>query len=162
MIKSGKLEYQSCLLISEREKDNQILIHGGTLFDYFFILDKNTTANQRKNAIISEYLRGLLELIDSNQESLNTQVKGTTYILNERTATKIGFEVEKTDSIQKIILLLNYPNLVASKSFVNKKISLPNLKQIKTYKSDIDTLNKNREKIEKINDQIRNIITNRI
>ncbi|NMM47674.1 hypothetical protein [Marinigracilibium pacificum] len=155
MIKSGKLKYQSLLLVSEEEKNNQIIIHGGTLFDYYFVF-KSDVPEQRKNFILSEYLTGLLKLIDSNKQNIDTEVIGTTYILNERTANKIGFSAQKTDFAQQIILILNYPNLLISKSLADKKLSLPNIRHTKTYKTDIKTLIDNKEKIERINSAIKN------
>jgi hypothetical protein len=36
-----------------------MVIHGGTLFDYF-TLDKNSSSRQRKIFILQQYLEGLL------------------------------------------------------------------------------------------------------
>ena len=150
MIKSGKMMYLSSFLIAEKEKNNEIIIHGGTLFDYYFSLDKDQTPKERKLYILTGYLRGLVALIESNQAKPGTRIKGTTYILNERTARKIGFTTEKTDMVQKIILVLNYPNLIFSKSFLEKKLSLPKLNTTKTYTSDIKSLSNNIGKIKKL------------
>ncbi|MDR5589089.1 hypothetical protein [Christiangramia sp. SM2212] len=158
LINSGKMKYQSSLMISEKEKNKQIVIHGGTLFDYYFVLDKEHSPKQRKNFILLEYLNGLLNLIDSRQDDLELKIKGTTYILNERTAEKIGFEIQETDTVQQIILIMNYPNLLVTKSFAMKKISFPRLNKTSTYLADIADLKKNRNKIE----QIRNILKNKI
>ncbi|WZL87712.1 hypothetical protein VS868_08820 [Salinimicrobium sp. 3283s] len=120
MIKNGKLQYESSLLISEKEKDSQITIHGGTLFDYYFVLNKDDIGKNRRNVILSEYLNGILKLVASNNEKPNLEITGTTYILNPRTVNKIGFEVQKTNPAQLIILILNYPNLVFTRSFASK------------------------------------------
>ncbi len=156
MVKTGKLKYQSAFLLSEKVKDDELVIHGGTLFDYYFTFDKSNTSKARKAIILSGYLNGLLRLIQQNRNKPDLKIKGTTYILNKRTAEKIGFKEDKTDVVQKFILILNYPNLVATKSIANRKLSFPRLKSIKTYKTDIATLNENKEKI----DTIRNRITN--
>ena len=150
MIKNGKLQYESSLLISEKEKDNQITIHGGTFFDYYFVLNKNDNRKNRRNFILLEYLNGILKLIESNHKKPNLEIIGTTYILNQRTANKIGFEVQKTNATQLIILILNYPNLVFTKSYANKKISFPNLRNIKTYKANIRELHENKRRMIKI------------
>ena len=160
MIKSGKLRYESSLLISEKEKENQITIHGGTLFDYYFVLNNDDNGKNRRNYILLEYLNGILNLIESNKEKLNLEITGTTYILNQRTAKKIGFEVQKTNTTQLIILLLNYPNLVFTKSFANKKLSLPNIKNIKTYRSNIRKLEENRQRISKIRNALQVSLAN--
>ncbi|RKS42503.1 hypothetical protein BC962_3261 [Gillisia mitskevichiae] len=160
MIKSEKLRYESSLLISEKKKNNQITIHGGTLFDYYFVLNKDDNGKIRKNFILLEYLNGILKLMESNKEKLNLEIIGTTYILNQRTANKIGFKVQKTNTTQLIILILNYPNLVFTKSFANKNVSFPNLKNIKTYKSSIKELNENKQRITKIRNTLQSTIAN--
>ena len=160
MIKNGRLQYESSLLISEKEKDNQITIHGGTLFDYYFVLNKEDNGKNRRNFILSEYLNGILQLIESKSDKPNLELTGTTYILNQRTANKIGFEVQKTNTTQLIILILNYPNLVFTKSFANKQLSFPNLKNIKTYKSNIRKLRENKQRISKIRNALQSTIAN--
>lgn len=157
MIKNGKMTYLSLFLIAEKEKNNQIIIHGGTLFDYYFSLDAFQNPKERKQFILAEYLSGILELIESNKENHGIKVKGTTYILNKRTAKKIGFEVEKPDMIQKIILILNYPNLIATKSYAERKLSFPKLVATNTYTSEIGTLNENKERIEKVRNTLRSL-----
>lgn len=150
MIASGKLSYHSSLLISEEEKDEEIIIHGGTLFDYYFVLDPTATGNQRKNMILREYLNGLLNLIEKYQHRTNLKITGTTYILNPRTAKKIGFEAMKPKEKQLLILILNYPNLTFTRSFAHRRLSFPNLKAIRTYSCTIQELSKNQEKIQQI------------
>ncbi|WP_051554531.1 hypothetical protein [Maribacter antarcticus] len=94
--------YYSSLFITEKEQKGIIKIHGGSLFDYVFVLDKTLSGKQRTNFILQKYLEGLLNLIDVCEKDGNTlvKIKGTTYILNERTANKIGFNSIKTDIIQ--------------------------------------------------------------
>ncbi|MDN3596339.1 hypothetical protein [Zunongwangia endophytica] len=144
------MKYESLFLISEKEKNNQITIHGGTLFDYYFTLNKNSSAKERKNLILSEYLKGLLHILDSHKDNLSLEIIGSTYILNQRTAEKMGFDVRKTNMVQLIILILNYPNLICTKSFASKKLSFPNLKEIRTYKANIQSLNNSAATIRKI------------
>ncbi|WP_219548104.1 hypothetical protein [Gramella sp. MT6] len=159
MIKNGKLRYESSLLISEKEKENQITIHGGTLFDYYFVLNKDANGKNRRNYILFEYLNGILNLMESNKDKPNLEITGTTYVLNQRTAKKIGFEVERTNTTQLIILILNYPNLVFTKSFANKRLSFPNIKNIKTYRSNIEKLEENKQRISKIRNALQISIT---
>jgi hypothetical protein len=63
-----------------------MVIHGGTLFDYYFTLDKNSSSRQ-KNFILQQYLEGLPD--NCGKKGQNLQIKATTYILNERTGKKI-------------------------------------------------------------------------
>lgn len=150
MVKSGRLKYYSHLLLAEKEKNNQMVIHGGTLFDYYFTLSKNDSGSKRRNLVLAEYLRGLSVLAQKNEIKADVQIKGTTYVLNERTAQKIGFVSKRPEGVQMLILLLNYPTLIASKSFVAKQISFPNLTNTRTFTTNIETLRTHQDEIWKM------------
>lgn len=160
LVRNGKLKYYSSLLLAENEKNNSINIHGGTLFDYYFIFDKNSSGPQRKKIIIQQYLEGLLNLTKQFENSSfeNVNIKGTTYILNEKTAKKLGFKSKRPDFIQTIILILNYPNLLVTKSIASKKLSFPNLSNIRTYETSLKNLISNTEKIKIINKRLKSTI----
>lgn len=158
--KSGKLIYYSPLFIIEKPKNGTIKIHGGTLFDYYFVIDKKMNGKQRTNFIIQQYLQGLLCLIEEHKNDKNLKIRGTSYIMNKRTAEKIGFKIVKTDLLQKMILTYNYFNIFISNSISKNKISFPNLKEIKTYEADFQRLNERIDYIEKLNDKLKNTIAN--
>ncbi|MBK6266185.1 hypothetical protein JKA74_14160 [Marivirga sp. S37H4] len=145
--KSGQLIYYAPLLLAEKEKNNLIIIHGGTLFDYYFVINKDLNGRQRTNFIIKNYLEGILKLIEAYEGKANDsiKIKGTSYILNERTAKKIGFRTVRTDPIQKVILIYNYVNLTISYSIAKAKLSFPNLKEIKTFEADLNDLIEHKE-----------------
>jgi hypothetical protein len=156
--KKGKLIYYSSLFVTEKEQKGIIKIHGGSLFDYVFVIDKTLSGKQRTNFILHKYLEGLLNLIDvcKNNNNTSVKIKGTTYILNERTAHKIGLNSIKTDNIQKLILTYNYVNVLISNSIAKRKISFPKLNTIKTFESNIVALIKQREFIEGLNNKLKN------
>ncbi|MFD1094699.1 hypothetical protein [Salegentibacter chungangensis] len=156
LVKSGRLKYYSTLLLAEKTKDS-IIIHGGTLFDYYFVLNRDSPGSKRKAFILQQYLEGLLELIkeDGNPD---LPVEGTTYILNQRTAEKIGFTASKPDFIKSLILLLNYPNLLVSGSFAGNKLLFPKLNNIRTFKASIGELRENKARIESLNKKIKSSI----
>lgn len=160
LVRNGKLKYYSSLLLAENEKNNSINIHGGTLFDYYFIFDKNSSGPQRKKIIIQQYLEGLLNLTKQFENSSfeNVNIKGTTYILNEKTAKKLGFKSKRPDFIQTIILILNYPNLLVTKSIASKKLSFPNLSNIRTYETSLKNLISNTEKIKIMDKRLKSTI----
>jgi hypothetical protein len=156
--KQGKLIYYSTLFVAEKEEKGIIKIHGGSLFDYVFVIDKTLSGKQRINFILQKYLEGILSLIDSCEKDNNTavRIKGTTYILNERTAHKIGLNIIKTDIIQKLILTFNYVNILISNSIAKRKLSFPKLTTIRTFESTVEELIKRREFIEGLNDKLKN------
>jgi len=138
----GKLIYYSNLLITEKPKNNIIKIHGGTLLDYFFVIKNEWTAKKRRNYILQKYIEGILNLITEleSKKDLDITFRATTYIINARTATKIGFHVVDTDIIQKAILMFNYFNLTISNSIVKKKIAFPKLNHIITFEATLKDL----------------------
>lgn len=154
--KSGRLIYLSPLFLTEKEKDGVIKIHGGTLFDYVFVLDKKMSGKLRTLFIVQQYLQGLLNLVEAYESGYETnlKIKGTSYIINERTARKIGFEVIQTDSIQMLILILNYFNLLTSNSIAKGRLSFPNLKNIKTYETNLAELINRKTVISELNNKL--------
>ena len=162
LIKNEKLKYYSTLLLAEQQKNNSIVIHGGTLFDYYFIFNNESSGSERRKLILQQYLEGLLNLIKDheNTSSENLNIKGTTYILNEKTGKKLGFTSNKPDFIQTIILIFNYPNLLVTKSFANKKISFPNLTNTRAYETSLEELTANKGKIDNLNNRLKRTIAN--
>jgi hypothetical protein len=155
--KSGKLIYYSSLFIAEKEKNGVIIIHGGSLFDYSFVIDKKLNGKQRTNFILQQYLEGLLNLIAIQENNHNTyvKIKGTTYFLNKRTADKIGLKIIKTDYIQKLILTYNYINVLICNSIAKNKLSFPRMNKIKTFESGINDLIERKEFILELNNKLK-------
>ena len=142
MRKNGRLIYYSPLFLSEKEKDGLLKIHGGTLLDYVFVLDRKMSGKQRTRFILQQYLKGLLNLLETyeHKEKDNLKLTGTSYIINHRTAHKIGFSKVPTDFVQKVILSFNYFNLLLSNSIAKAKISFPNINRVQTFETDLKTL----------------------
>ena len=157
--KSGKLIYYSSLFLTEKPKDGIIKIHGGTLFDYYFVIDKKMKGNQRTKFILQQYLQGLLCLIEKHRDKSEMKLQGTSYIINKRTAEKIGFKIIQTDFLQKLTLIYNYFNLLTSNSIAKKKISFPNLKNINTFEADISQLIEREEYIKNLNKLLKSNLT---
>ena len=148
-IRSGSLQYQSSLLITQTTK-KKIIVHGGTLFDYYFVLHQFPKSSRKKVVIIG-YLRGLLNLIKAyaNQAIADHPIQGTSYIINQRTAEKIGLEKVNTNGGQYLILILNYLVLMISYSYGAGKLRFPKLGEVNTYSG---TLNKVAERKQFIED----------
>lgn len=160
--KNGKLIYYSTLFIAEKEKNGKIIIHGGSLFDYVFVINKNLNGTQRTKFILQKYLEGILNLMETCEKNNNTSVKikGTSYILNERTANKLGLKIIKTDYIQKLILTYNYVNILISNSIAKRKISFPKISNIRTFESELNELIERKEFIQELNSQLKKSIAN--
>ena len=141
-VKSGGLIYYSPLLIGEKVRNNRLVLHSGSLFDYYFVLDKSQSAKEKRKLIFFAYIDGLLKLIShyENQQPTKITIKLTSYILNPRTANKIGLKRKSTDMIQGLILYFNFINLTWALSLLNNKLTWPNMQKIFTYEGELDTL----------------------
>lgn len=162
--KKGSLIYYSSLFVAEKESKGVVKIHGGSLFDYVFVIDKVLTGSQRTNFILQQYIEGLLNLINDFEKKHNTTVKiqGTSYIINERTASKLGLKAVKTDFIQKCILVFNYVPLSISNSFSKRKLSLPNLSNSKTFEGELEELIKRKQVLQNLNNKLQRRISSSI
>ena len=160
--KSGRMIYYSPLFITEKPKDGLIKIHGGTLFDYYFVIEKKMNGKQRTDFIIQQYLEGLLNLIEKYERDKNMKISGTSYIINKRTAEKIGFEIINTDILQRLILTYNYFNILISNSIAKNKLTFPNLNKTETFESNIRQLLERKEYIEKLNKSLKSTIANKV
>lgn len=154
--KSGKIVYYSPLFLAEKPENGIINIHGGTLFDYFFVIDKKMNGKQRTDFILQQYLSGLLSFLEEYQNNNSLKIRGTSYIINERTAEKMGFTLVETDFSRKMILAFNYFNVLLSNSMAKNKLSFPNLNKTKTFEADIQQLLERKNYIEKLNQLLEN------
>lgn len=153
LIEKEKLKYYSLFFLTEQEKDKVIKIHGGTLFDYYFVFQKDMSKQERTKLVLLEYLKGLKKLLKSTDEDV--KIQGTSYIINERTANKLGLEKVATNGIQKIILCLNYINIMISLSLVKKSITFPNLNKIQTFEGKIRDIKKRELFIDRLIERLR-------
>jgi hypothetical protein len=157
LVKNGKLKYLSSFVLAEERKGKKITLHGGTLFDYVFTLEDTSNGNQRTKIILMEFTKGILRLIEEHENKQDDQliIRGTSYIVNEKTIKKFGFNKVKTSFIQTIILLFNYSNLLLSISFVKRKLTFPRLSNIITFEADLIQLSQKREYIKSLYDKLK-------
>lgn len=140
-VKTGQFTHHSPLFIASREYKGEVVVHGGTLFDYYFNL-KEVKPTDRKRVILLSYLKGLISLVEKYEHEGREDlvIKGTSYMINERTARKMGFTLIETDGIQRIILILNYIPVLIAYSYSKGKFSFPNLSKVITLKASVKTL----------------------
>ncbi|PPK85065.1 hypothetical protein CLV84_1955 [Neolewinella xylanilytica] len=131
LVERGKLTYYSALLLGEEPKHGRMIIHGGTLFDYYFTLDQAAPGHDRTRQVLADHLRGLLALIQAHDDDLT--IRGTSYIIGERTAVRIGLKKVPTDFVPYLILLFNYVNLMFAMRLVKGRWELPVLGRVHTF-----------------------------
>lgn len=154
--KQGKLIYHSPLFITEKEKSRKITIHGGTLFDYYYVIDRNWKGKQRIRFILRQYILGLLNLSESFnvKEADEITLEGTSYILNERTAEKLGFRRKRTNFIQQFILTYNYLQILLANSLAKDKLSFPAIGKINTYTAKLSAIKENKNYLKKLAEKL--------
>lgn len=148
LVKEGKLKYYSLFLLGEKENKGVIKLHGGSLFDYYFVFQKELGAEQRTKLVLLEFLKGLKQII--KQEKDEVVIEGSSYILNERSARKAGLTKVPMNQIQALILVYNYLNLTVSMSLVKKRFSLPKLSSVNTFKGTVKDLKNNEAAIDQL------------
>jgi len=158
LIENEKLKYYSLFLLAERERDKTIKIHGGTLFDYYFVFQEHMPKQQRTEIVLLEYLKGLRNLIENTSEDV--KIQGTSYIINERTANKLGLNKIATDGLQSLILIYNYINVALSISLLKKSIVFPNLNKIQTFEGKILDIKQRERFINHLIEKLEKTITN--
>lgn len=158
--KSGQLTYHSLLFLTEKPQNGLVKIHGGTLFDYAFVLERRMSSNQRTNLILQQYLQGLLHFLeDCDNKGLNhLTLRGTSYVLRKRTLEKIGFSTVRPDWVQYLILAYNYFNLAIALSMAKNKLAFPNLRNTRTFEADINQLRARKAYIETVNKRLKSRI----
>jgi hypothetical protein len=141
-IKSGNLIYYSPLLIGEAVKNKILKLHGGTLFDYYYVLNRRASYSERKRQVFKGYIDGLLNLIEKYETTPQNaiRIKATSYIINTRTAQKMGLHKVKTDFLGAMIIYFNYFNLLCSLSLLNAKLTFPNINNVCSFEGDLNDL----------------------
>jgi hypothetical protein len=158
--KSGQLTYHSLLFLTEKPQNGLVKIHGGTLFDYAFVLERKMSSNQRTNLILQQYLQGLLHFLEDcdNKGLDHLTLRGTSYVLRKRTLEKIGFSTVRPDWVQYLILTYNYFNLAIALSMAKNKLAFPNLRNTRTFEADINQLRARKAYIETVNKRLKSRI----
>ena len=152
LIENGKLKYYSLFFLVEKAHKGIIKIHGSTLFDYYFVLNKEMTSKHRTKLVLLEYLKGLQNLVQNTNEDVIIQ--GTSYIVNEKTANKVGMKKVQINAIQVFILCFNYVNLMMSLSLVKKGLQFPKLKNIHTFQGSVSDIRTKEKYINQLIDKL--------
>lgn len=150
--RKGNLIYYTPLFITEKEKKGKIVIHGGTLFDYYYNIDRNWEGRKRIRFILNQYILGLVKLSESfsEKEAEKITLEGTSYILNDRTAEKLGFRRKRTNLLQQFILTYNYLQILLANSIAKRKLSFPAIGGVSTFTAPLSAIKSNRDYLYKL------------
>lgn len=143
--KKGHLIYYSPLLLASALRNGKIVLHGGTLFDYYFTLSVNKSERRNRKMVIYSYTEGMLNLLETWDEQFNdVKLSATAYFISPKTAKRLGFREVDTNPFTKLIMLINYLPIMISYSIANEEVSFPNIFSLKSYESTIGELRSNK------------------
>lgn len=128
----GTLRHYSPMLIVQ-PMGGKYHLHTTTLFDQVFALPHKHPKLSNQQQILIWIIDGFLALIDDLKQQPNTLIVGTTHFLNDRRAGMLGFTVHKADLFSKLILILNYLNLILSMSITKGGLHFPKLTQVRRF-----------------------------
>lgn len=125
----GTIIHYSPMLLAQHHQGNYH-IHTTTLFDQLFCLpDKQPHLSNQTQTLIW-MIDGFIAFIQTLKEEPPCLIKGSTYFLSERRAQKSGFTITPADPFTRIILILNYLNLILTMSITKGRLSFPRLDKI--------------------------------
>jgi len=135
--KSGKLVYYAPLFVVEPRRRGPVILHGGTLLDYVFVLRKLPSSHQRRQRVWHDYVRGLRLLAEAcMEEDKGAKVlRGTTYFVKPRTARRFGFHQKPIQTIQQLLIWFNAAQLTLAYSIVRRRPAFPPLAHIRTFET---------------------------
>ncbi|MDZ7756451.1 hypothetical protein [Rhodohalobacter sp.] len=155
--KSGKFIYYSPLFITEEERNNKVTVHGGTLFDYVYTIKPDMQGRERTQFVLYGYISGLVNFVSvhENQNKDNLKVRGTSYIINRRTARRFGLQPVQKDFLQILLLLFNYIPITISYSFLKQKLQFPKMSDVQTYEGTLSEIAAHKEELIRLKNRLK-------
>ncbi len=125
----GTIIHYSPMLLAQRHQ-GKYHIHTTTLFDQLFCLpDKQPHLSNQTQTLIW-IIDGFIAFIQALKKEKPCLIVGSTYFLSERRAQKLGFTITSADPLTRIILVLNYLNLILTMSITKERLSFPSLNKV--------------------------------
>lgn len=123
-------KYYSPMLLGYMANDHQIDLHSGVSFDYLFVMRKHRAGIEIRNKLLIYHLGGLLkiiQLIENKSIPDTVNIVGTSYFFNDRTLSKMGFDIVNPSLFYRLNLFLNFIDLTWMYSLSKGKLSIPKL-----------------------------------
>ena len=134
MVLLGVYKYLSPMLLVYNPNKKLYDLHNGTSFDYVLLMRKVKAGSAAKKLILKYYLEGLLQIIREIKTGNlpdSLVISGSSYFFSERTAEKLGFSLQKADSMVYFNSAFNMLDLTWMYSYAHGRFRLPNLSKIK-------------------------------
>lgn len=123
-------KYYSPMLLGYMANDKQIDLHSGGSFDYLFVMRKYKTGIEIRNKLLIYHLEGLIKIIQLIENKCipeTVNIVGTSYFFNDRTLSKMGFQIVNPSLFYRLNLFINFIDLVWMYSLSKGKLSIPML-----------------------------------
>ena len=158
----GLYKYYSPMLLGYMANDNQIDLHSGGSFDYFFVMRKYKSGIEMRNRLLIFQLEGLIYIIrqiENKSISEKVNIVGTSYFFNNRTLYKMGFEVENPSLFYRLNLIANFIDLFWMYSLSQGKLSIPKIWNAKNAKITGAKLIERKKMIEELYEKLKKKMT---
>ena len=158
----GLYKYYSPMLLGYMANDNQIDLHSGGSFDYFFVMRKYKSGIEMRNRLLIFQLEGLIYIIrqiENKSISEKVNIVGTSYFFNNRTLYKMGFEIENPSLFYRVNLIANFIDLFWMYSLSQGKLSIPKIWNAKNAKITGAKLIESKKMIEELYEKLKKKMT---
>ena len=126
----GVYKYYSPMLLGYMANDRQIDLHSGGSFDYLFVMRRYRAGIEIRYKLLFYHIEGLIkiiELIEKKSIPETVSIVGTSYFFNDRTLSKMGFEIVNPSIFYRLNLFINFIDLIWMYSLSQGKLSIPKL-----------------------------------
>ena len=130
----GMCTYLSPMVLTFGKDVKDYQLHNVMSFDYFINFKWSERGRIAKKKMLSYYFEALLEIIrriETGELPETVNIVGNSYFFNERTATKLGFELSKASIYRVINSLFSIVEISLLYSFTEGKLTIPKLWKVK-------------------------------
>lgn len=155
---AGIYKYYSPMLLGYMANDKQIDLHSGSSFDYLFVMRKYKAGIEFRNRLLLYHLEGLIQiirLIENKSIPETVNIVGTSYFFNDRTLSKMRFEIVNPSLFYRLNLYMNFIDLIWMYSLSQGKLSIPRLLNAKKASISGDKLIESKNVIENLYDKMK-------
>ena len=154
----GVYKYYSPMLLGYMANDRQIDLHSGGSFDYLFVMRRYRAGIEIRYKLLLYHIEGLIkiiELIEKKSIPETVSIVGTSYFFNDRTLSKMGFEIVNPSIFYRLNLFINFIDLIWMYSLSQGKLSIPKLWNAKKASISGDKLIESKKVIEDLYDKMK-------